>query len=118
MKIQKQFTDNYKNEGKKMDQTIHTQPDMTMSIRDLLDRHSRGLPLTTNERQGEYFDTEIPRFDDITDMLLYKQELMDKNKSINKLIKDEKKAAQQQKEKNLKEKQDLQTSDKNETLVN
>lgn len=118
MKITKQFTDNYKNEGKIMDQTIHTQPDMTMSIRDLLDRHSRGLPLTTNERQGEYFDTEIPRFDDLTDMLKYKQELMDRNKDINKIIKDEKKAAQQQKEKNLKEKQDLQTSDKNETLVN
>jgi len=117
MKITKQFTGNYKNEGKTMDQTIHTQPDMTMSIRDLLDRHSRGLPLTTNERQGEYFDTEIPRFDDLTDMLLYKQELMDRNKSINKLIKDEKKAADAAKE-NLKQKQDLQTSDKNETLVN
>jgi hypothetical protein len=117
MKITKQFTENYKNEGKTMDQTIHTQPDMTMSIRDLLDRHSRGLPLTTNERQGEYFDTEIPRFDDLTDMLQYKQELMDRNKSINKLIKDEKKAADAAKE-NLKQKQDLQTSDKNETLVN
>jgi hypothetical protein len=117
MKLKKQFTEGYVNKGKIMDQTIHTQPDMTMSIRDLLDRHSRGLPLTTNERKGEYFDTEIPRFDDITDMLQYKQELMDKNKSINKLIKDEKKAADAAKQ-NLKEKQDLQTSDKNETLVN
>jgi hypothetical protein len=51
-------------------------------------------------------------------MLQYKQELMDRNKSINKLIKDEKKAAKLQKEENLKQKQDLQTSDKNETLVN
>jgi hypothetical protein len=118
MKIQKQFTDAFNGtQGKTMDQTIHTQPDMTMSIRDLLDRHSRGLPLTTNERQGEYFDTEIPRFDDLTDMLQYKQELMDRNKSINKLIKDEKKATAVAKE-NLKQKQDLQTSDKNETLVN
>tara|TARA_B110000003_G_scaffold230245_1_gene232274 strand:- start:979 stop:1332 length:354 start_codon:yes stop_codon:yes gene_type:complete len=117
MKIKKQFTENYVNHGKTMDQTVHTQPDMTMSIRELLDRHSRGLPLTTNQKQGEYFDTEIPRFDDITDMLQYKQELMDRNKSINKLIKDEKKAAKQQEE-NLKQKQDLQTSDKNETLVN
>ena len=118
MKIKKQFTENYVNHGKIMDQTVHTQPDMTMSIRELLDRHSRGLPLTTNQKQGEYFDTEIPRFDDITDMLQYKQELMDRNKSINKLIKDEKKAAKLQKEENLKQKQDLQTSDKNETLVN
>ncbi len=87
MKLNKQFTEAYKgSKGKTMDQTIHTQPDMTMSIRDLLDRHSRGLPLTTNERKGVYFDTEIPRFDDLTDMLQYKQEFMDRNKSINKLI--------------------------------
>lgn len=118
MKLRKQFTAGYEGTpGPSPEQTLVTQPDMTMSIRDLLDRHSRGLPLTTNERKGEYFDTEIPRFYDLTDMLKYKQELMDRNKSINKLIKDEKKAAQQQKE-NLKEKQDLQTSDKNETLVN
>ena len=95
-----------------------TQPDMTMSIRDLLDRHSRGLPLTTNQRTGEYFDTEIPRFYDLTDMLKYKQELMDRNKSINNLIKDEKKAAKQREKENLKKTEDLQTSDKNETLVN
>ena len=119
MKLRKQFTAGYEGTpGPSPEQTLMTQPDMTMSIRDLLDRHSRGLPLTTNERKGEYFDTEIPRFYDLTDMLKYKQELMDKNKDINKIIKDEKKAAKLQKEKNLKEKQDLQTSDKNETLVN
>ena len=119
MKLRKQFTAGYEGtSGPSPDLTLMTQPDMTMSIRDLLDRHSRGLPLTTNQRTGEYFDTEIPRFYDLTDMLKYKQELMDRNKDINKIIKDEKKAAQQQKEKNLKEKQDLQTSDKNESLVN
>lgn len=118
MKLRKQFTAGYEGTpGPSPDTTLMTQPDMTMSIRDLLDRHSRGLPLTTNQRNGEYFDTEIPRFYDLTDMLKYKQELMDRNKSINKLIKDEKKAADAEKE-NLKEKQDLQTSDKNETLVN
>lgn len=118
MKLRKQFTAGYEGtSGPSPDTTLMTQPDMTMSIRELLDRHSRGLPLTTNQRQGEYFDTEIPRFYDLTDMLKYKQELMDRNKSINKLIKDEKKAANAAKE-NLKQKQDLQTSDKNETLVN
>jgi len=119
MKLRKQFTAGYEGtSGPSPDTTLMTQPDMTMSIRELLDRHSRGLPLTTNQRTGEYFDTEIPRFYDLTDMLKYKQELMDRNKSINNLIKEEKKAAKQREKENLKEKQDLQTSDKNETLVN
>jgi hypothetical protein len=43
---------------------------------------------------------------------------MDRNKSINNLIKDEKKAAKQREKENLKKTEDLQTSDKNETLVN
>ena len=100
MKLRKQFKAGYEGtSGPSPDQTLMTQPDMTMSIRDLLDRHSRGLPLTTNERKGEYFDTEIPRFYDLTDMLKYKQELMDRNKDINNIIKKEKKAAQDAKEK-------------------
>jgi pyruvate/2-oxoacid:ferredoxin oxidoreductase beta subunit len=118
MKLRKQFTAGYEGTpGPSPEQTLMTQPDMTMSIRDLLDRHSRGLPLTTNEKKGEYFDTEIPRFYDLTDMLKYKQELMDRNKDINNIIKKEKKAAQDAKE-NLKKEKDLQTSDKNQTLVN
>lgn len=107
-----------KYKGKKMDQTVNTIPDQNLSIRQLLDRHSRGLPLGASQNQGEYFDTEIPRFYDLTDMLKYKQELMDRNKSINNLIKDEKKAAKQREKENLKKTEDLQTSDKNETLVN
>jgi hypothetical protein len=109
MKLKKQFS-KWKFTGKQMDQTIMTQPDMTMGIRELLDRHSRGLPLTTNTRSGEYFDTEIPKFDDLTDMLQYKNELMERNKSINKLIKDEKKAAKLQEDK-LKSENDLKTPD-------
>jgi hypothetical protein len=74
MKLRKQFTAGYEGtSGPSPDTTLMTQPDMTMSIRDLLDRHSRGLPLTTNQRTGEYFDTEIPRFYDLTDMLKYKR---------------------------------------------
>jgi len=117
MKLNKQFTKAYNGtQGKTMDQSIHTQPDMTLSIRDLLDRHSRGLPLTTNERKGEYFDTEIPHFDDLIDMLEYKKQLMERNTSINNIIKDEKNAAKQKQKENLKKQQDLQSPTK-ETLL-
>jgi len=78
---------------KKMSTEKLTQPDQTLTIRELLDNHSRGIPLGVKERKGEYFETPIPRFDDLTDMLEYKAQLMDRNKELNKQIKAEKQAA-------------------------
>ena len=88
-----QFTNTPNYKGKKMSEELHTLPDQTLTIRNLLDNHTRGIPLGVNTRVGEYFDTEIPRFDDLTDMIEYKQQLMEKNKEINKLIREEKKEA-------------------------
>lgn len=59
-----------------------TVPDQNMSIRTLLDRHSRGIPLGASEKKGEYFDTEIPRFDDLTDVVAYKKMLQQKHKEL------------------------------------
>jgi len=73
--------------GKKMDPAVLTQPDQNMSIRELLDKHSRGLPLGVNENKGEYFDTEIPRFDDILDAVEYKKMLAQKHKELEAQIK-------------------------------
>jgi len=88
-----QFTNTPNYKGKKMSDELHTLPDQTLTIRNLLDNHTRGIPLGVNTRVGEYFDTEIPRFDDLTDMIEYKAQLMEKNKEINKLIREEKKEA-------------------------
>ncbi len=66
--------------GKEMDTEVHTVPDQTMSIRTLLDRHSRGLPLGANNKTGQYFDTEIPKFDDILDMVDHRNNLEQKAK--------------------------------------
>ena len=88
-----QFTNTPNYKGKKMSDELHTLPDQTLTIRNLLDNHTRGIPLGVNHRVGEYFDTEIPRFDDLTDMVEYKRQLMEKNKEINKLIREEKKEA-------------------------
>ena len=78
---------------KKMSTEKLTQPDQTLTIRELLDNHSRGIPLGVKQRKGEYFETPIPRFDDLTDMLEYKAQLMDRNKELNKQIKAEKQSA-------------------------
>ena len=79
--------------GKKMDPTVLTQPDQNMSIRELLDKHSRGLPLGVNEKKGEYFDTEIPRFDDILDAVEYKKDLIKKHKDLESKIKADQESA-------------------------
>ena len=89
---------NYNDTGKTMDQELITQPDQNMSIRELLDKHSRGLPITAVEQKGEYFETEIPRFDDITDMMEYKKMLSQKHKELNKQIKKEQAEALAKKE--------------------
>jgi len=81
-----------KYKGKIMDQTVHTIPDQNLSIRQLLDRHSRGLPLGASQNQGEYFDTEIPRFDDLVDMMEHKKQLVKEHEALTKKIEAEQKA--------------------------
>lgn len=95
--IKTQFNPDYNgSNGKEMDPVSLTQPDQTLTIRDLLDRHSKGLALGVNNNRGEYFDTEVPRFQDLTDMLEYKQQLMERKKDLEKQIRKEK--AKQKKE--------------------
>ena len=89
--------------GKIMDSTLLTQPDQNMSIKDLLDRHSRGLPLGATQQQGEYFDTEIPRFDDILDAVEYKKTLQRKQQELETKIKADQQSAKQ-KEKQMEQK--------------
>jgi hypothetical protein len=84
---------NYKETGKIMDDSILTIPDQNLSIRELLDKHSRGIPLGVTDRQGEYFDTEIPRPMDLTDIPKFKQDLIDREKILTDQIKQVQKAA-------------------------
>ena len=76
--------------GKKMSDEIMTIPDQTKTIRELLDNHSRGIPLGVNEQKGEYFDTPIPVFTDLTDIMEYKNQLKEKEKALNEIIAKEK----------------------------
>jgi len=82
-----QSTGYKKDMGKSM-----TVPDQNLTIKELLDRHSRGVPLGTTQLKGEYFDTEIPRFDDLTDALEYKKNLIKKANELEKQIQASKKA--------------------------
>lgn len=75
----------YKKMGKSM-----TVPDQNLTIKELLDRHSRGIPLGAPQLKGEYFDTEIPKFDDLTDALEYKKDLEKKKAKLEELLKSQK----------------------------
>ena len=72
--------------GKDMGKSM-TVPDQNLTIKELLDRHSRGVPLGAPQLKGEYFDTEIPKFDDLTDALEYKKDLEKKKAKLEELLK-------------------------------
>ena len=80
---------------KEIDSISQTIPDQTKTIRELLDNHSRGIPSGVSELQGEYFNEPIPVFTDITEMVEYKRQLMEKNKEIQTIIRQEKKILQE-----------------------
>lgn len=53
--------------GEENNEPSKTVPDMNIAVRTLLERHSRGMSVDVVERIPNYSETEIPRFDDITD---------------------------------------------------
>lgn len=52
-----------------------TQPDMSLTIPELMRNHTRQLSSDIHINEGEFFDEEIPRFDDITEKIAYKDQL-------------------------------------------
>jgi len=113
MKIRKQFSKKYK--GKpwkgKPGKSI-TVPDQNLTIGELLDRHSRGVSLGASDLKGEYFDTEIPRYDDLTDMLEHKKALVQQQLDLEKQIKEEQKQVTPSsiRDKSLKEESEVEDS--------
>ena len=90
--IRRQFNDNYEgSKGEKNNLPSQTQPDMSLSVKDLLRNHSRSSEVAM--RKPQYFDTEIPQFDDITEAIEYKKDLEERAKELGQQIKDEKEVA-------------------------
>ena len=69
--------------------TIGYYPVCSITIAELLDRHSRGVSLGAPDLKGEYFDTEIPRYEDLTDMLEHKKKLVEQQIQLEKEIEQE-----------------------------
>lgn len=83
--------------GKKMDDTLETQPDMTLTVRQLLEHHTRGISPAAQERHPVYFDIEVPTIKDITDVHAYREHLAEKMEQTDQFIKEEKAAAKKAK---------------------
>lgn len=81
MKFQHQFNSDYvPSKGETVDQTKKslTMPDQTLSLRRLLENHSRGLPTSAVNREGIYTDQEIPVIQDLTDLPELRMQLEDR----------------------------------------
>jgi hypothetical protein len=85
-----QFDFTYKGApGKKMSDEIVTQPDMTLTVRQLLENHTRGIDSGVQEKAPFYFDVEVPTITDITDVHEYRDYLNERIQQVNEFIANE-----------------------------
>lgn len=91
-----QFDFEYKGSpGKEMTGKSMTQPDMSLTIRQLLQNHSRGIDNTEHEHQPLYFDIGVPQITDITDVHEYRDNLEAKLRMTEEFIKEDQLKKQQ-----------------------
>lgn len=85
-----QFNPDYKGKPYEVkDKVSLTEPDMTLTIQELLINHTRSIPSDVHQYEPQYFDEEIPRFDDPTEEAEYKQNLMDRYNALESELKEQ-----------------------------
>ena len=62
-------------EHRQMSDEVVTQPDMSLTVRQLLENHTRGLDSNVQHKEPLYFDVPVPVITDITDVYEYRQSL-------------------------------------------
>lgn len=75
-----------------------TQPDQTLSIRTLLNNHTRGIPDDTQMQKGEYYDTDIPNIQDLNDVAEYREKLAEEEQILKKTASKELKEAKEKRD--------------------
>lgn len=97
-RIQVQFDIEYGGtEGIKLTDKSNTVPDLNLTVRQLLQNHTRGENNTVNVSEPVYFDQEIPTILDITDVEGYKEQLQERLEQVNKFIVEDKEKAESEK---------------------
>jgi len=74
-RIRKQFQDPYYMPGETNNSPSLTVPDQTLGIKELLLNHTRGISSNVKMYEGQYFDTEIPIIDDLTDLDAFREDI-------------------------------------------
>lgn len=74
--------------GKTMSNENIVVPDLNLTVRQLLQNHTRGINGGENVRQPLYFDFPIPNVRDITDVMEYKKFLNERMEQVNQFMKE------------------------------
>lgn len=89
-RIRKQFSETpYTFKGETNTKPSLTVPDLTLTIKQLLTNHSRGISSDVGHNEPMYFDTEIPIINDITDLDAFRQDIKAREKALSLKIKQE-----------------------------
>jgi autotransporter translocation and assembly factor TamB len=93
-KFRRQFDNNYKGSiGEINNSPSCTIPDQSLNVKTLLLNHSRNLSSDIHVGEPQYFDTEIPIFQDLTEKMEYQQNLQTQLTEVKLQIKSDKKEA-------------------------
>ena len=90
-----------------MDDSSTTVPDMHLTVRQLLENHTRGIDGNVNVQQPLYFDTEIPTIRDVTDVDAYKASLMERMKQVDKWVQEQQKVPKNDEKEPQKDSKDI-----------
>lgn len=93
-----QFDVSYGGVYVKKDGKSQTVPDMNLTVRQLLQNHTRGLSNDRHIKDPLYFDIQIPKIQDITDVHEYKTYLKDMLDKTEQFLEEEKKRQEEEKE--------------------
>lgn len=69
-----------------------TKPSMSMTVRELMEKHTRGLGLGVSAKEEMYLDEqglEVPKVTDLTDIQERRENLMEKQKELREKAKEE-----------------------------
>lgn len=84
-----QFDPNYKGTpGQAFTDPSLTVPDQSITIKELLERHTRGLPIDQKNYEHVY-GVDVPEINDLTDLDNMRDELMQKKLELEKIIENE-----------------------------
>ena len=96
MKFSTQYNRKYHGvKGKKFKLPSMTVPDMTLTVLELLQNHTRNISSDVSQLNGEYFETEIPTIiDPLTELPEIRKKLEEEEKALKERLKAEQKAEQ------------------------